>query len=143
MACAIAEPLSIAHGPDGAIREAFLIACLLTGGSAQAECAVTRAIEAWDPEDDSRQDLIALTAACALRPDRERARSPQGPWLPLPARLRAVLALPAPLRQCFVLRMLAELSPDACNSLLDMSVEAVVENTCAALWRLACCTRPK
>jgi hypothetical protein len=59
------------------------------------------------------------------------------PDLLLTPELRAVLNLPGDLRRCFVLRILAGFSGQACGLLLRLSVRKVDEYTCLALHRLA------
>ena len=129
-----AAALQPSGGTEQTVVLAFRIAHLLTADVAQSESAVREAIDSFEPDLDSHEDLLrgAIRAAIQRRPSQLPAIGSS-----LPPELRAVLSLPTELRQCFVLRFLVRLPVPACARLLRFNAAAVNEGTCAALQRLA------
>lgn len=123
---------------DQIVGRAFLIARLLTGSDELAENAVIEAISTWDAAPEPEGALLWHTALAALT-------GPCACWSPggndgvarLPEELENVRALAAPLRHCFVLRMLGGWSTDVCSRLLRMNPRRVERYTCAAIERLS------
>jgi hypothetical protein len=117
---------------DETVSKSFRTALLLTGSSFIAEAATLDAIHSEDPDQvqDGRLLRAAIVAAMAMgfsdMPELDEVSSI------LPLELRRVLRLPAELRRCFVLRILAGLSGEECSHLLDMSIGLVDERTRAA-----------
>ncbi|HTS27310.1 MAG TPA: sigma factor-like helix-turn-helix DNA-binding protein [Bryobacteraceae bacterium] len=116
------------------VAVALRTAHLLTASLQQAERAVSKAIDGFDPEVDTADTLFRNTIRAAVQspPVQSQATEPVGP-----VELHAVLGLPENLRRCFVLRVLAGLPRAACARLLNLNAASVNENTCAALERLA------
>ena len=121
-------------GLEYTISRAFRAAHLLTGSEEQAEIAVTRALDSWDPDDNDEEVLFQLALNAALHGPVPNLPEPAGSALPV--ELRAVLRLPLQLRRCFVPRTLAGLSGEVCARLLDLSIQKVYDYTCAALRQL-------
>jgi hypothetical protein len=124
------------------VESAFITALLLTGSMERAEAAVLDGIAALDSKDGSVDSLVSETILAASLTARENgleghAETTKRASSMLPFELRSVLHLPAPLRHCFVLRILAGLPRDVCASLLQLDVEQVDDGTCAALPMLA------
>jgi len=116
---------------DETVSKSFRTALLLTGSSFIAEAATLDAIHSEDPDQvqDGRLLRAAIVAAMAMgfsdMPELDEVSSI------LPLDLRRVLRLPAELRRCFVLRILAGLSGEECSH-LHMSISLVDERTRAA-----------
>ena len=112
---------------------AFRTALLLTGDTRTAEVAVTRAIDACEAL--SPGGLLIEAVRFALR---RRTKSSDGPYEVdgLPAELRRLFMLQPLRRYCFVLRILAGLSPEVCAELLDISVTELEDAVYAALTEL-------
>ncbi|HMH07615.1 MAG TPA: hypothetical protein VK579_13130 [Terriglobales bacterium] len=116
---------------DETVSKSFRTALLLTGSSFIAEAATLDAIHSEDPDQvqDGRLLRAAIVAAMAMgfsdMPELDEVSSI------LPLELRRVLRLPAELRRCFVLRILAGLSGEECSH-LHMSISLVDERTRAA-----------
>ena len=122
---------------EHATNRAFLAAHLLTASAQQAENAVMEAIDSWDPDDASEEALYQQVLHIALRREGEHL-----PPLPgerdadagfLPSELRAVTRLSPRLRRCYVLRILAGLSRQACARMLHLDCRRVDLYTNAAL----------
>ena len=89
------------RGIEQTVVLAFRIAHLLTASVARSESAVMEAIDSFEPDLDSHEDLLrgAIRAAIQRPPSQLQAIDSF-----LQSELRAVLSLPTELRQCFVLR---------------------------------------
>ena len=110
-----------------ALTQAIVTAYLITGSARQSEAVVTRAIAGWDPEKGVRS-LLELAAVLALKYKRG-----EGDEWSLPAELQNIARLPRNVRRVFVLRVLLGLPPDVCANILDLSLDRVDRQTCAAL----------
>ena len=123
-----------------ALDMAFRTALLLTGDTTTAEAAVTCAIDARDAL--SPGGLLIESVRSAVR---RRTKSWDGPYEVdgLPAELRRLFMLQPLLRYCFVLRILAGLSPEVCAELLDISVTELEDAVYAALTELTPLRSPK
>jgi len=110
-----------------ALTQAIVTAYLITGSARQSEAVVTRAIAGWDPEKGVRS-LLELAAVLALKYKRG-----EGDEWALPAELQNIARLPRNVRRVFVLRVLVGLPPDVCANILDLSLDRVDQQTCAAL----------
>jgi DNA-directed RNA polymerase specialized sigma24 family protein len=118
---------------------------LLAGSVARAERAMLEAIQAMDPDEMSSEGLLrsAITAAVtAAREAPARAQDPDPASSALPLELKRVQRLPADLRHCFVLRILAAFSRADCARLLNLSIPKVDERTCEAARNLAVALGP-
>jgi DNA-directed RNA polymerase specialized sigma24 family protein len=103
-----------------AIHMSFRTALILAGATRTAELAVLDGIDACESI-NSHRSLLIETVRSAIR---RRAESPavlDGINL-LPPELRRVLGLQPIFRDCFVLRILVELSPEECVELLKISI---------------------
>jgi len=124
---------------ENTIGKAFLTAQLLTASAAQAESAVTAALDGWDAEGDGEDALFHRVVNEAVRngdPDSLPRDLQPDQSESLPPELEAVLKLAPRIRQCFVLRILVGLSPQACARLLRLDSQQVDEHACSALERL-------
>jgi Sigma-70, region 4 len=111
---------------------AYITAYLLAASSESAENAVLRAIESWDPGHAAHETLFDGALRYAVQePEPSTAVDCHPPFLP--TELRSVLRLPRPQRHCFVLRILAGWSRQACAGLLGIDAGEVDEHLCAAL----------
>ncbi len=119
------------------LRESFTTLLLLTGGVARAEDAMLEAIEATDAEDISDEVLLREGVAAALRQNPARWSHDDPASSALPRALIRVLHLPAHLRHCFVLRILASFSRAECARLLNLSIAKVDQRTCEAMYEIA------
>jgi len=138
------------------ICRAFRTAHLLTADVHQAEIAVLKAIDLFEPEVDTEETLFRHTMHAAVLTPTEpmpRAASHRSePTEPMPraashrseptdsfvpVELQAVLNLSRDLRYCFVLRVLAGWSQLACARLLGLQGRSVDRYTWAALQCLA------
>ena len=117
------------------LDRSFNAAHLLTASVRQAEAAVLKAIDWFDPNLETEEGLFrhALRAAVGIPPEWELGSAVRA----LPAELQAVLNLPRELRHCFVLRVLIGMSRQACGELLGLNVQKVDESTFTAVRRLA------
>jgi hypothetical protein len=97
------------------LTETFTLAVLLSGGVDRAEAAMLEAIQQVDPERCCDRELRQLSLRAASRAGREDATEEGAPGFPV--ELTRVLRLPAGLRECFVLRVLAGLSSEECADL--------------------------
>src|ERR1700752_3890160 len=116
-----------------ALDVAFRTALLLTGDTRTAEVAVTRAIDTCEAL--SPGGLLIE----AVRFDvRQQTKSSDGPYEVdgLPAERRRLIMLQPLLRYCFVLRILAGLSPEVCAELVDISITDLEDAVYAALTAL-------
>lgn len=122
---------------DRAIERAFVTVHLLTADAGQAENAVLDAIEEWDPDYEPEEALFDRALTSALQNEHRDAFSSPGRsgsnGTIVPEELQAVLGLPAQLRRCFVLRILAGLSRRDCADRLNLTDHSVDTYTCAAL----------
>ena len=123
-----------------ALDMAFRTALLLTGDTRTAEVAVTRAIDAGEALSPGGLLIEAVRSAV-----RRRTKLSNGPYEVdgLPTELRRLFMLQPLLRYCFVLRILAGLSPEVCAELLDISVTELEDAVCAALTELTPLRSPK
>jgi hypothetical protein len=107
------------------LTDTFSLMVLLSGGIRQAENAVLDAIAHVCPGSASKRELILASAKSALAQTPEPEGSPDYPSPALPPELRRILRLPAKLRHCFVLRVLADCpSRSVLNSTFAMSTSA-------------------
>ena len=115
---------------EQALGRAFLTAHLLTANLEQAEQAVCEAIDSFDADCHTADELLHDAIRAVVR----RGVLP-GNWnsWPLPGELHAVLSLPPNLRHCYVLRILAGISQRVCAVLLGLNTETVDRFTCEAL----------
>jgi len=123
-----------------ALDMAFCTALLLTGDTTTAEAAVTHGITAC--EDLSPRGLLIEALRSAVQ---RRTKSSDGPYEVdgLPTELRRLFMLRPLLRYCFVLRILAGLSPEVCAELLDISVTELEDAVYAALTELTPLRSPR
>ena len=123
-----------------ALDMAFRTALLLTGDATTAEAAVTRAIDVCEALSPGGLLIEAVRSAV-----RRRTKSSDGPYEVdgLPAELRRLFMLQPLRRYCFVLRILAGLSPEVCAELLDISVTELEDAVYAALTELTPLRSPK
>jgi hypothetical protein len=124
------------------IRRAFRTAHLLTADVRQAEIAVLKAIDLFEPEVDTDETLFRHTMHAAVLSPTEpmpRAASHRSEATDsfVPVELQAVMNLSRDLRYCFVLRILAGWSRLACARLLRLQGRSVDRYTGAALQCLA------
>jgi DNA-directed RNA polymerase specialized sigma24 family protein len=113
---------------------------LLAGSVARAERAMLEAIQAMDPDELSNEGLFRCAITAAVTATREapaRAQDPDPASSALPLELKRVQRLPADLRHCFVLRILAAFSRADCARLLNLSIPKVDERTSEAARKLA------
>jgi hypothetical protein len=101
---------------------------------------VTRAIDAREALSPGGLLIEAVRSAV-----RRRTKSSDGPYDVdgLPAELRRLFMLQPLPRFCFVLRILAGLSPEVCAELLDISVTELEDAVCSALTELTPLRSPK
>jgi hypothetical protein len=117
-----------------AVHTAFRTALLLGGATKTAELAVLDGIDAC--ENISLRGLMIETVRSTIR---RRAESPavlNGINL-LPPELRRLSSLRRIFRDCFVLRILAQLPPEECADLLNISITECENALCGALNHLA------
>lgn len=119
------------------ISRAFLTAHLLTANIEEAESALVGAIDSWNPDHDTDDDLVqeALCAAVQAADSTRSNRSDESESR-IPSELKPILRLPAKLRHCYVLRVLEGLSRDACAKILRLDLRQVELYTCAAFQAL-------
>lgn len=119
------------------ISRAFLTAHLLTASTRQAEGALMEALDSWDLDGDNEEALLDLVLDAAVRAPSGLPPStfsePDSTAALLPAELQVVVQLPAQLRRCFVLRILAALSWQFSAQLLHLHPHQVDRYTAAAL----------
>jgi len=118
-----------------AVGRAFLTAHLLTGNAVGAENAVMEALGSWDPGEESADVLLerAVSKAATQLDMGCATPDPQQPRWGVPTELQAVLRLPARLRHCYVLRILAGFSRESCAQMLDLHCQQVDQYTRAAM----------
>jgi DNA-directed RNA polymerase specialized sigma24 family protein len=102
-----------------AVHTAFRTALLLAGATKTAELAVLDGIDAC--ENISHRRLLIETVRSTIRRRTESPDVPDGINL-LPPELRRLFGLQPMSRDCFVLRILVQLSPEVCAELLEISV---------------------
>ena len=126
-------------GIETTISLAFRTAHLLTASVHQAESAVLKAIESFDPDGDSEETLFqsAMHAAVHGQVEVKLQSASNQPASLVPVELQSVLDLSQNLRRCFVLRVLVGMSRQACARLLRLTVRSVDYYTCAAFHSLA------
>jgi hypothetical protein len=125
-----------------ALNKAFTTALLLTRSVEQSEAALREGIECLDFDDDAAGEKLirgALYAAMSRsREDAERRPGEVDDALSLlPLELKRVALLPAALRHCFALRVLAGLPRKVCASLLNLEISQVAETAALAAQMLA------
>ena len=113
----------------------FVVAHLLTGSLEEAERATITAIDSLPPGAVTERSLFQAVLETAARSQLSESSASESE-AHLPVELRAVLQLPPQPRRCFVLRMLAGLSRQACERMLSLSSEQVNAYVCAALEHL-------
>src|SRR5580700_6743777 len=116
-----------------AVHVAFRTALLLAGAIKTAELAVLDGIDAC--ENISHRSLLIETVRSTIR---TRAESPavlDGINL-LPPELRCLLGLKPIFRDYIFLRILAQLPPEACADLLNISITEHEDALCGALKQL-------
>ena len=116
-----------------ALDMAFRTALLLAGNTTIAEASVMDGIGAC--EHLSHRGLLIEAVRSTIRRRAEAADAPDALDL-LPPELRRLFMLQPLSRDCFVLRILAGLSPDVCAELLDVSITELEDAVCAALNQL-------
>ena len=123
-----------------ALHVAFRTALLLTGDMRTAEAAVMHGIGVC--EDLSPGGLLTEAIKSAVL---RRTKSSDGPHEVecLPPELRRLFMLQPLPRHCFVLRILASLSPEVCAELLGVSVTESEDALHAALIELPLLCSPK
>ena len=116
-----------------AVLIAFRTALLLAGPTRVAELAVLDGIEAC--RSISHRSLLIETVQSTIR---RRAESPTGldGINLLPPELRRVLGLQPIFRDCFVLRILVQLSPEECAELLKIPITEYEDALSGALNQL-------
>ncbi len=125
------SPAGVRQGIEPVPSRVLLTAYLVTGNLEQAEQAVLKGMERWNPDVDPVEALVRRVLADAVSAPAAAADGKRPRWN-LPAELLAVLTLASPLRSCFVLRSLAGLSSHVCAQLLQLAPEQVDEYTGAA-----------
>lgn len=116
---------------QGAVNRAFWVALLLGCDTTTAEAAVLDGIVAC--EDVSRRSLLIEALRSTLRRRANSAEAIDAVQL-LPAELRRLFGLPPRSRDCFVLRILLDLSPEICAGLLNMTCTEFDDALNAALF---------
>jgi len=112
---------------------AFWNALLVSGSVTTAELAVLDGVDSCD--DVSHPGFLIETVSSAIRRRRELMGHVDGLALLAPD-LRWAVALRPPLRDCFVLRVLAGLCPEVCAELLNLSIAEFEDAVCDALREL-------
>jgi hypothetical protein len=115
------------------VLTAFRTALLLAGATKTAEFAVLEGID--DCESVSDRTLLIETVRSALRRRTESPAVPDGSDL-LPPELRRLLGLQPVFRDCFILRILVQLPPEACAEFLKMSITEYEDALYGALTQL-------
>jgi DNA-directed RNA polymerase specialized sigma24 family protein len=118
--------------PSG-LDTAFRTALLLAGTTKTAEASVMDGIGAC--EDLSHRGLLIEAVRSTIRRRTKSADALDALEL-LPPELRRLFRLQPLSRDCFVLRILAGLSPEVCAELLDVSISELDDAVCAALNQL-------
>jgi hypothetical protein len=123
-----------------ALDMAFRTAVLLTGATKSAEVAVIHGISAC--EELSPHGLLTEAVRSAVR---LQANSANGAYEVecLPPELRHLFMLQPLPRHCFVLRILASLSPEVCAELLGVSITEFEDALYTALIELPLLCSPK
>ncbi len=118
------------------LNEVYTLALLLTGSRRRADAAVTESLRQIT---DSGVQCASLQEALLQHTVSAALDGPQhgGAELGLPPEMQRVLALPARLRHCFVLRFLRSMSFEQCARLLRIRPEQVAECAAAAVRMLA------
>jgi hypothetical protein len=124
------------------LRKAFHTALILTGSLEQSEAAVLESIRWLDLDDEAPGEKLvrgALQAALARQRQivEQRSGELECALSLLPLELRRVLRLPADLRHCFALRILAGLPRNVCAPLLHLELCRVDETAGVAAQMLA------
>jgi hypothetical protein len=117
--------------PREAINRAFLTAHLLTASVPVAEDITLKAIDSWNPREESQELLLENVVTAALR---LRVRGPADTGFS--DHFNAVLLLSPRLRRCFVLRFLVGWSAEACARMLGTSRKRVDDGARLALQHL-------
>ncbi len=116
---------------EDSCREAFCTSLLLTGSALHAESVVMEAIELWNPNDTVEGAFTRYVIDRSVRTREEDEVWPAAHLLR--EELRPVLHLPQRHRHCFVLRVLVNLSGQACARILNLTSLQVDRYTAAAL----------
>ena len=118
---------------SSAVHIAFRTALLLAGATKTAELAVLDGIDAC--ENISDRSLLIETVRSTIRRRTESPDVPDGINL-LPPELRRLFGLQPKSRDCIVLRILVQLSPEVCAELLEVSITEYEHALYAALNQL-------
>lgn len=124
---------------QAAVNTAFWAVLLLGCDTTTAEAAVLDGIAAC--EDVSHRSLLIAALRSTLRRRANSAEARDAVQL-LPAELRRLFGLPPRSRDCFVLRILLDLSPEVCARLLNISVTELDDALNAALTALPLLAHP-
>jgi DNA-directed RNA polymerase specialized sigma24 family protein len=116
-----------------ALDMAFRTALLLAGNTKTAEASVMDGIDAY--ADLSHRGLLIEAVRSTIR-RRTKSEDASDALELLPPELRRLFMLQPLSRDCFVLRILAGLSPGVCAELLDVSIAELEDAVCAALNQL-------
>jgi DNA-directed RNA polymerase specialized sigma24 family protein len=119
---------------SNAVHTAFRTALLLAGATKTAELAVLDGIDAC--ENISDRSLLIETVRSTIRRRTESPDVPDGINL-LPPELRRLLGLQPKSRDCFVLRILVQLSPEVCAEVLELSITEYQDALYGALNQLS------
>jgi len=117
-----------------AVHTALRTALLLAGATKTAELAVLDGIDAC--ENISDRSLLIETVRSTIRRRTESPDVPDGINL-LPPELRRLFGLQPKSRDCFVLRILVQLSPEVCAELLELSITEYQDALYGALNQLS------
>ncbi len=130
------------RAPDGlrsdleeSCREAFCTSLLLTGSVAHAESVVMEAIEFWNPSDTVEGAFTRYVIDRSVQSREQADVWPASQFIR--EELRPLLLMPDRHRHCFVLRMLVNLSRQACARILGLTGLQVDRYTKAAVSDLA------
>jgi hypothetical protein len=104
----------------GTLEKAFLAALLLAESIEGAEAAVLDGIAAVESDSVAGESLLAKTAETTIR-RRAEFRKECGVVSALPSEVWRLFLLEPIGRDCFVLRVLAGLTPEVCTAILRLS----------------------
>jgi DNA-directed RNA polymerase specialized sigma24 family protein len=119
---------------SNAVHTAFSTALLLAGATKTAELAVLDGIDTC--ENISDRSLLIETVRSTIRRRTESPDVPDGINL-LPPELRRLFGLQPKSRDCFVLRILVQLSPEVCAEVLELSITEYQDALYGALNQLS------
>lgn len=113
-----------------ALNQAFVMAYLLTGSTADSEFSVMKALDSSGLDGGPGELLKSVAGAAVKFPG-----TGSDEW-PLPGELRGVMRLPLEPRRSYVLRILMGLPSHVCGRLLGLNSEEVQGHVSAALQQL-------